>query len=141
MSQITVSEIIKELELTTNDDDIRQEVWVKILETGNSNAQAHLAKVIEDQKFNEDLQSRLKNIMVETQDADIVELIQHFSPNQQSIIILIILGYSLDFITRYKNMCNLRFTQTLKFISKHEVWGEYFEKEKTEQHIILWPDT
>ena len=141
MNQIKVPEIIKELELTTNDDDIRQEVWVKILETGNSDAQTHLTKVIEDQRFNEDIQYRLKNIIVDTQDTNILELIKQFSPNQQSIIILIMLGYPLDFIARYKNMCNLRFTQTLKFISKHEVWGEYFEKEKIEQHSIIWPDT
>lgn len=140
MSQIEVSEIIKELEQTTNDDDVRQEVWIKILETGNSDAQTHLTKVIEDQRFNEDIQYRLKNIMIDTQDTDILELIKHFSPNQQSILILIMLGYPLDFIARYKNMCNMRFTQTLKFISKHEVWGEYFEKEKIEQHTIIWPD-
>lgn len=140
MSQIEVSEIIKELEQTTNDDDVRQEVWIKILETGNSDAQTHLNKVIEDQRFNEDIQYRLKNIMIDTQDTDILELIKHFSPNQQSILILIMLGYPLDFIARYKNMCNMRFTQTLKFISKHEVWGEYFEKEKIEQHTIIWPD-
>jgi hypothetical protein len=140
MNQLKVLEIIRELEQTEYDDDVRQEVWVKILETGNYNAQDHLSQVIEEQHFRCDLEEKIKALVSQVSQPDITSLIAPFSPNQQSIIIMIMLGYSLEFIARYKNMCNLRFTQTLKFISKHEVWGEYLEKKEVKYNPIIWPD-
>ena len=133
-------DIIRELDQITQDDDVRQDVWVKILETGNTNPQDHLSLVIEEQKFREDLEERVKALIGQVPASEIENILEPFSPNQQSIIIMIMLGYSLELIARYKNMCTLRLAQTLKFISKHKVWGEYFEKKETKHYTIIWPN-
>jgi hypothetical protein len=133
MDQNDVLEIALELSQSTEDEDIRQDVWIEILETGNRDPQAHLDRVIKERDIKAEVENRVKALILLPPSEGLLDAISELSSNQQSIVILLMLGYPTDYIARYKNMCNLRFARTLKCIAEHNTWEKYLAKEKSKR--------
>lgn len=131
MDQDEIVKIGMKLDESTEDEDVRQDVWVAILETGDTDASAHLARILLEKNQREEMQERVVSLIFSQPSNKIMFILDRLSPNQQSVALMIMLGYPIDYIARYKNMCNLRFAQTLRCIAKHEAWEECLVEERT----------
>lgn len=116
----------------SSDEDERQEMWVRYLETPDSiidleeeSNKIKLANELDD--------IIIKNIVVlfeSNPSKEMVDILNVFSELEKSILILLILGLSKEQISKYKKIDMLHLTQLLRNLSTHSVWGEYFDKKK-----------
>lgn len=124
-----VSQLISSL---TNDEDKRQELWAYYLE-GNSTCSlaSYLAKMERESSLEEEIQSRLWQIIENPPSQKFSELLSHFSEIEQSIVTLLALGLTVAQVSEYKGISEIRIRQVVSIIRENGCWEElYGIKEK-----------
>lgn len=129
MTPERVREIEDELELLTDDEDLRQDAWIIMLET-SLDPSTSLERAIKAATFAEDIAKRVAYLTINrTRVPDTLGL---FHPEEQHVMVLLMLGVGVSQILQYKGMCTVRLTQMLLCIARHPCWSEDNDsKEKT----------
>jgi hypothetical protein len=112
----------------TSNLDIRQELWVHYLSGQPITALIELAqklKSLEDNRIFMEL--NLESFKVGDSDK-LLELMSHFTEYDQSIMSLIVIGFSIYEIAVYKGTSVIRIIQTLNAIKYNPYWIEYNTK-------------
>lgn len=114
-------QIEAELELLTDDEDLRQDAWIIMLETSLDPTQS-LERASKAARFAEDLARRVAYLTINR--IRVPDTIEYFHPEEQSVMVLLMLGMDVPQILQYKGMCTVRFAQMLSCIVKHPCWSK-----------------
>jgi hypothetical protein len=111
----------------TNDEDQRQELWAHYL-NGNapSSLASHLEHIQEEDAIEVELQSQLYRLFKAPPSDKLHELLSHFSPIEQSIVCLLALGLSIEQVSGYKRISEVRIRQVISIIRENDCWEELY---------------
>lgn len=110
----------------TTDNDERQELWLHYIQNSDISAlTAYLSKI--RKTFSEDqlLQITLWRKVNCSSERDLLELFDHFTDLEQSIMHLLALGATLEEISGIKSIKVARIRHIVSVIREHEVWQKY----------------
>ena len=125
--------------LSLNEDD-RQDLWVAYLQDPDVN----FPNTLDNIKFHRSVQEQISANIVAcfysishdyTHDA-----LDIFTELERSILILLMIGLSIEQISRYKMIGMLRLQQMLDNVSTHPIWEELRAKEAAEFRREIWTD-
>ena len=120
-----VSNIINSL---TKDEDRRQDLWVHYL-SGNQVSSFSAYMVALDDK--DDLQIKLTKLLCDPPSNRFHQLLTHFSEVERSIVCLLALGLSIQQISRYKDISEIRIYQVIFNIRQNRCWKELYGTKET----------
>jgi len=106
----------------TDNEDIRQELWVRYLEGTPLHALPCIFKNIQQTHL---IEESLEQIFQElTEGPHWTILCKHFTDLELSIILLLTAGHDIIEISRYKGIAEVRIRQILSVIRSNKVWEE-----------------
>ncbi len=134
---LIIQEKIDKLSL---DEDDKQDLWLAYLQDPDVN----FSNTLDNIKFNKLIQEKISANIVAcfySINHDYThEALDAFTEFERSILILLMVGLSMEQISRYKMIGMLRLQQMLNNISTHPIWEELHAKEKTKYRREIWPD-
>jgi hypothetical protein len=116
----------------TNDEDLRQELWVHYL-SGNpvDTFASHIKKIKSDFNDDESIKQAIWNTISNPPSDKFLDTLNKFTDFEKSIIVLLALGVSVSAISQHKGISEVRIKQTISSIRYNAVWEEtYGIKEK-----------
>jgi len=126
-------------ELSLSEDD-RQDLWVSYLEDPTSTLPTaeHIA-------FNNHISEKITNNIIYLYNStlkvgSVQDTLYTFTDLERSVIVMLLLGLSIDQISRYKMIGSLRLNQMLCNIALHPIWENLSAKEKIERRGKVRPD-
>lgn len=128
----TLSQVSNLINCLTNDEDLKQELWVHYL-SGNpiESFADHLSKL--KFEYSEDIELK-KTIwfLIKNPPSDrLIRLLENFTDFEKSIICLCMLGLSADKIAEIKGISKVRIRQSIATIRYNECWREYGTQKKS----------
>ena len=123
----------------TNDEDKRQDLWVHYL-SGHSPSTfvAHLDKISKEFCADQYLHKLLWDIFNNPPSHKFKELLSNFSEVEQSVVCLLALGLTVDQLSKYKGISEIRIRQVISIIREKDCWEElYGVKEKIDRGRAL----
>lgn len=123
----TTAEVSHLINCLTNNDDLRQQLWVHYLD-GNpvETFATHLQKISsvfeEDAVVRESLWDLLKN----PPNPEFQEFLGNFTDFERSIIIVLMLGLTVDKISLHKGISEARIRQAITAIGYNSAWSKYY---------------
>ena len=118
----------------TNDEDKRQELWMHYL-SGNepSTLASHLYKIDREYTLDSEIQSYLWDIFKNPPSERFQTLLSHFSEIERSIVCLLALGLTVEQVSGYKGISQVRIQQVITVVRYNDCWSElYGIEEKTD---------
>lgn len=110
----------------TTDSDERQELWVRHLENGDINALSdHLAEIRKTFSEEKLLQITLWKQVQTVSDFKLLDLFEHFTTLEQSVMRLLALGASLTEIGCIKRTSTARISHIISVIHEQKVWEKW----------------
>lgn len=124
-----VSKLINSL---SNDEDIRQDLWVTYLNgVPMEQLNAHLAKLKAEYSEDRELQKSIWTLINNPPREELHNLIEmNFTEYERSIICCLMLGLSSDRISEIKGISQVRIRQTIATIRYNSVWEEFYGTKK-----------
>lgn len=119
-----VSNLIKCL---TNDEDLRQELWVHYL-SGNSvdTFASHLEKVASQYSSHHDLKEAMWSLLNDPPSERMINLLDRFSDFERSIMCLLVIGLCPQELSRYKAISEVRIRHAIATIKANSSWEEIY---------------
>ena len=123
----TTAEVSHLINCLTNNDDLRQELWVYYLDGNPVESFAnHLEKMsvaLEDDTIvRESLWKLLKN----PPNAEFQSFLEHFTDFERSLIIVLMLGLTVERISEHKSISQVRIRQAITAIRYNQAWEVYY---------------
>ena len=120
----TVMQIINSL---TDDEDDRQSLWVYYL-NGNSveSLSTYLAKIKKEFYVSQEIEQRILYIMHNGDAPKIDSILANFSPYEQGLMCLLMLGLSVIEISNLKGISEVRIRQSLATIRYNPYWEKQY---------------
>jgi|GEM_PF-5056844 len=131
MTQEKVSTLINCL---TNNEDLRQELWVHYL-SGNSvdTFADHLHRLSLEHSIDEKLRNAVIDAIHNPPSEQLKSVLERFSEFEQSIMCLLALGLNSTEVSGYKKISDVRIRQTIDSIASSPCWKDiYGIEEKTD---------
>lgn len=126
--------------LSTNEDD-RQDLWVSYLEDPASNLPNNIEQITFRNQIGEKITNDIVYLYSSTLKVGSVhDTLDVFTDLERSVIVMLLLGLSIDQISRYKMIGSLRLNQMLCNISLHPIWESLSAKEETQRRGKVWSD-
>jgi hypothetical protein len=122
--------IQKKIDSLSNDEDCRQDLWIKYLEDPSSSISENLTSIQNSQHIDDLIVQNLIVNATLSPVSDTMVLLDNFTELERSVVILLILGLTKEQISRYKMIEMLRLQQMINNISTHPVWESLLVKEK-----------
>ena len=120
------------IENLTDDEDFRQELWVHFLSGhGHPSFLAKLENIHLQNIIFLEYQRVIAYSVRFPLSGELEESLRKFAPVESSILILVALGFSIDQIAKYKDICPIRLNQLVFSIRGSNLW----EKIKRERPI------
>jgi hypothetical protein len=122
-----LSEIKNKLDSLTDDEDIRQSVFLYVLESNDpTNIDiASLVKTITlDQEMGDILFKKCQELIVDNLN-EAYSILEEFHPEEKIILIFLSSNISKKKILEYKNMQYCQLNQMIKTITNHPCWEQY----------------
>lgn len=119
-------EIARELESLTDDEDLRQDAWIIMLETQSFNPLESLNAAAKQARYTEMMAQKVKTLSISS--LKYPEILEHFHPEEQNLMVMLMLGVEVHLILEYKGLCVVRFSQALTSIAQHRCWRKYEEE-------------
>lgn len=131
MSPHQISKIKSKIDALSTDEDVRQSLWLAILESPNMEIDLDIAleQILSNQKIDSELTLKMSKTMIYPPDEKTTELLSLFSPLEQSIMALLMLGLDIYTISRYKSLRIMWLQQMISNIALHPVWESSLGKE------------
>jgi hypothetical protein len=123
----TVQEVSNLINCLTNNEDLRQDLWVlylsgKPLESLPDHLEQLNAEYTEDQKVKDAMWQLIKNPPSES----LYEILEEFTDFERSIMCLLALGLSIDKIALFKGINQVRIRQAISSIRYNSSWDKYY---------------
>lgn len=123
----TTAEVSHLINCLTNDDDLQQELWLFYL-TGNpvESFVTHLEKmavIFEDDAV---VRESLWKLLTDPPNEEFQEFLQNFTDFERSLIIVLMLGLSVEKISSYKGISEVRIRQAISAIRYNQSWSIYY---------------
>ena len=116
----------------TDDEDDRQDLWVYLLEGNSLNSLTkRLEEIKKSQKIYDKTQKKLQDFFSTRPSLNFEKFLTHFSEFEKSIMFFMVIGYSVDEISRYKDTSVVRVMQTIATIKENSAWMTLREKHGT----------
>lgn len=128
---LKLMQIQTKIEALTADEDERQDLWVAILQTPNVDPEEAYLNSIREASFNHNVSTRISQVLQQPPSQRLTDTIAKFTEFEQSVMFMMMLGFTLDDISRYKLVRPLRLMQTISTIASHPIWEAYFAEETT----------
>lgn len=111
----------------TQNEDLRQELWVHYL-SGNTvdSFASRLKQISSDYSEDEIIQASIWSYIYNPPSDKFSSLLDEFSDFERSVVILLSLGLSTTQISKYKGISEVRIKQTLSSIRYNKVWETYY---------------
>ena len=116
----------------TNDEDLRQELWVHYL-NGNppDSFSRQLEKIRIEYSDDLELKQSLWNILTNPPSEKFTKVLSHFTDFERSILCFLMLGLTIEAISSVKGICEVRIRQSIANIRYNGIWEKaYGIKEK-----------
>jgi hypothetical protein len=111
----------------TNNEDLRQDLWVHYL-SGNptDSLVTHLQKISDD--YSEDLKVKhaIWQLISSPLSEKFPDFLSSFTEFEQSIICLLMLGLSIQQISKHEGISEVRIRQTVSSIRYNVVWRQFY---------------
>lgn len=121
----TTKEVSDLINCLTNDEDLRQDLWVHYL-GGNplDSFESHLRNIESEQADEKDLRHVTYYLLNNPPSQAFYLLLTKFTAFEQSIMCLLALGFTISQISRYKSISEVRIRQAIVAIRYNKVWEE-----------------
>jgi hypothetical protein len=114
---------VGQIDRLTQDNDERQELWVRYLENGEVSALSdYLAQIREQYSEEELLQITVWRQLENPSDLNLQWLFENFTDLEQSILQLLILGVPLQQISSIKSIGLMRLRHVISVIRENKAW-------------------
>lgn len=125
----TISHLINCL---SNDEDVRQDLWVCYLSGATAESlEARLSQIEAERKEDLKLQHAIWNLINNPPRQELYQLIQdRFTEYERSIICFLMLGCSPSEISNINGISQVRIRQTIATIRYNECWEEFYGTEE-----------
>lgn len=123
MDRESVSQIIN---LLTKNEDHRQDLWVHYL-SGNSieSLSSHLQKIVDDYSEHDQLKHNIQIAMNNPLPQPFLDFLSTFSDFERTTMYMLMLGFTIEQISKYKGISEVRIRQTLSNIGYNEGWRNF----------------
>jgi hypothetical protein len=123
---VKLDNLIQVINNLTSDEDLQQELWVYYL-SGNSqdSLPTHLEDLIKRAKEPEELKQVVYHLMIAPANQHLSDLIASFSPLEQSVICLLVIGYDIASIAHYKGITEVRIRHLISVIKANSKWDDF----------------
>jgi hypothetical protein len=133
LSNERIKEIASILDNLLSDEDMRQDVWLSICENGDSDLDRYIQNIALETTLVKEIANNLKYLT--TADTTMmVPLLANFPTHEQSVLVFLMLSFSLDQISQYKGISMIRLTQMVLCISRHKCWEKIKNDKKKTKH-------
>ena len=113
------------IENLTEDEDIRQELWVHFLSGhGHPSFIAKLEILYLQRAVVLEYQRLIAYSLHFPLPADLEAELKQFAPVEYSVLIMVALGFSIDQIAKYKDICPIRLRQLVLSIRGSNIWDK-----------------
>jgi hypothetical protein len=120
------NDIARELESLTDDEDLRQDAWIIMLETQRFSPLESLNEACKQAQHTQIVADKVKNLSILSLDCS--SILDNFYPEEQNIMAMLMLGVDVEHILQYKGLCMVRFSQILASIAIHPCWSALNEE-------------
>jgi hypothetical protein len=118
----------------TNDDDLRQELWVFYLEGHPPESFAsHLEKLSIESDIEREVQARLWYVLKNPPTDKFCQLLSQLSEVERSVACLLALGLTVSQLSKYKGISEIRIRQVISVMRDNDCWEQLYAEEKTDR--------
>jgi hypothetical protein len=130
-----VSTLINHL---TDDEDQRQSLWVHYL-SGHSieSFVSYLEKLSAEELLEREIQVQLWRLLKKSPSDKFTQLLNKLSDIERSMACLLALGLTVDQLSRYKGISEIRIKQVISVMRDNSCWEELYAEEKTDRRRTL----
>jgi hypothetical protein len=128
------SQIFQIINGLTSDEDYRQELWCHYL-SGDSSAMLsdRLTKIKQDSENYDRLQEAIWVLYKNPPSPELLDFLRSFSEFEQSIMFLLLMGFSANEVSEYKDISLVRIRQIIVAIQNNPVWEDRWHLNETLQ--------
>jgi hypothetical protein len=125
----------------TNDEDLRQDLWVHYLGGNPADSLAvHLEKLKMETAVEYEIQARLWYIFKNPPSGKFTKLLAQLSELEQSVACLLTLGLTVDQVSKYKGISEIRIRQVISVMRDNDCWEQLYAEEKTDRRRTAWAE-
>lgn len=125
--------IQRKIETLSQDEDERQDLWVAYLEDPYFDLSSRFIEIKNRNDANDIILSNLINYLQSPPTSEMLELLDNFTELERSIMILLVIGFTKEQVSKYKMIEMLRLQQMINNISTHPIWEKMLAKKETER--------
>lgn len=115
----------------TDDEDMRQELWLHYVSKNSVNSLADkLTNIRKENSLHEKLEQALMHVHSNPPTDSTIVFLNNFSDFEQSIMFLLLMGFSMEEVSEYKGISCIRLNQCISTIRSNSAWEQYGLKEK-----------
>lgn len=123
----TVDRVSKIINCLTNDEDIRQDLWVHYL---SGNPIDSFSNFLDKVKLEHDKELYVKyavwSLIKNPPSENFYKVLEEFSDFERSIMCLLAIGLSIDKISTYKGINQVRIRQAISSIRYNIAWDKHY---------------
>jgi len=125
--------IQRKIETLSQDEDERQDLWVAYLEDPYFDLSSRFIEIKSRNDANDIIISNLINYLQSPPTSEMLELLDNFTELESSVMILLVIGFTKEQVSKYKMIEMLRLQQMINNISTHPIWEKALAKKETER--------
>jgi hypothetical protein len=124
------SKMLAMIDGLTSNDDLRQELWVCYLSESSSNLLDRLQHLCDIQRIDSKFQKALWHLAADPSIDKLIVFLKNFSDFEQSIMILLALGLSVEDVAKKKDMSVVRVRQVINAVKSSDAWKQFKIEDK-----------
>lgn len=125
--------IQRKIETLSQDEDERQDLWVAYLEDPYFDLSSRFIEIKSRNDANDTILSNLINYLQSPPTSEMLELLDNFTELERSVMILLVIGFTKEQVSKYKMIEMLRLQQMINNISTHPIWEKALAKKETKR--------
>lgn len=123
--------IQRKIETLSQDEDERQDLWVAYLEDPYFDLSSRFIEIKNRNDTNDIILTNLINYLQSPPTSEMLELLDNFTDLERSVMILLVIGFTKEQVSKYKMIETLRLQQMINNISTHPIWEKTLAKKET----------
>jgi hypothetical protein len=123
--------IQRKIETLSQDEDERQDLWLAYLEDPYFDLSSRFIEIKNRNDTNDIILTNLINYLQSPPTSEMLELLDNFTDLERSVMILLVIGFTKEQVSKYKMIETLRLQQMINNISTHPIWEKTLAKKET----------